>query len=291
VDAPIDLGGRMALVTGAGRGIGRATALALASAGAEVAICARTPEELRDAAAEIRRTTSRNALARVTDVTDASAVDALFVEVRERWGVLDVVVNNAAMLGPVGRLVDVSADDWVTALAANVGSVAMVSRASIPLMTRGGSIVNLSGGGIGGPGVQERVSAYTASKGAVAVLTEVLAGELAPQGIRVNAVAPGAMATRFTEPILAAGPQRAGEGGYQTTLRQRAAPSSIDDFLRLMVWLASDRSAWLSGRLLSARWDSIDKLERLRQTVPGSSLLTLRRIDGELFAPVDRSGG
>ena len=280
----MDLSGSNALVTGGGRGIGRETAAALAEAGAQVAICARSADEVAEAAAEIGGRTGRPVLARVTDVADPAAVEGLASFLRERWGRVDVVVNNAATLGPVGPLADVPIEEWVAALSANVGSVAATSRAMLPLMSRGGSIVNLSGGGIGGPSTQERVSAYVASKAAIVVLTESLAREVASQAVRVNAVAPGAVATRFTEAIIAAGPERAGERTYAETARQRAAPSHLDSYLRLVVWLASERSAWLTGRLLSARWDGVERLETLRSALADRSLLTLRRIDGDLFA-------
>jgi NAD(P)-dependent dehydrogenase (short-subunit alcohol dehydrogenase family) len=290
-DAPLPLSGSSALVTGAGRGIGRATAAALASAGARVLLCARTESEVTAAADEIRkRTGGGETLAFAADVTIPSEVRRLSELVRDRWGNLDVVVNNAAILGPVGRLVDVSMADWIGTLISNVGSVATISHYMIPLMRDGGSIINLSGAGIGGDAVQERVSAYAASKAAVVVLTEALAGECAARRIRVNAVAPGAVATRFAEAILRAGPARAGQLAYEATIRQREAPDRLDDFLRMVVWLASGQSSWLTGRLLSARWDSIERLERLRSSIPVSSLLTLRRIDGELFAPMSDIG-
>ena len=284
------LSGMSAIVTGASRGIGRATASALAVAGARILLCARTESEITAAADDIRERTGGETLACVADVTSPADVERMAVLVRERWGGIDVLVNNAATLGPVGRLVDVTMGDWVRALTGNVESVALVCHFMIPLMRSGGSIVNLSGGGIGGDAIQERVSAYTASKAAVIVLTEVLASECAPRRIRANVVAPGAVATHFTDAILEAGPERAGGRSYETTVRQRSSPDHLDDFLRLVVWLASDRSAWLTGRLLSARWDSVDRLERLRPRIAESSLLQLRRIDGELFAPVSDPG-
>jgi NAD(P)-dependent dehydrogenase (short-subunit alcohol dehydrogenase family) len=278
-----------AVVTGAGRGIGRATALALASAGARVLLCARTESEVTANAQEIRQLTGREALARVADVTVPSDVERLAALVRERWGGIDVVVNNAATLGPVGELVDVTVADWVRALAGNVGSVAIVSHFMVPLMPAGGSIINLSGGGVGGNAIADRVSAYPASKAAVVVLTEALAGECAPRGIRVNAVAPGAVATGLLDAILEAGPERAGDRMYAAASGQPALPNHLDAFLQLVVWLASPDSSWLTGRLLSARWDGVERLQRLRQSIVASSLFTLRRIDGELFAPISQA--
>lgn len=282
------LAGKSALVTGGSRGIGRATATAFALAGARVAICARTHGDLQASAQLIREQAGGEVLSRVVDVTDARAVVNFVEFLRDSWSHIDVLVNNAANLGPVGTLTDAPIDGWLAALAMNVGSVAIVSRAVLPLMPHGGSIINLAGGGVGGATMQEHVSAYTTSKAAVVALTEVLARESAEQGVRVNAVSPGTVATRFTQPILDAGPERAGERTYQEALQQREQPDHLPDFLRLVVWLASEQSSWLSGRLLSARWDKIERLERLRVEIAGSSLFTLRRIDGDLFSP---SGG
>lgn len=281
----VDISGSNVLVTGGGRGIGRATALSLAQAGAQVAICARTESELAATAAEISALTGNAVVWRATDVSDPEDVERLAAFLRERWGRVDVLVNNAAALGPVGRLVDVPLREWLATVRGNLASVAATSHAMVPLMERGGCIVNLSGGGVGGPSPQERVSAYVTSKAAIVVLTELLAHELAPLEIRVNAVAPGAAATRFTAPILAAGRDLAGSRTYDEAARQQPAPSQLEDFHRLVAWLASPQSAWLSGRLLSARWDTIEKLEQDRLRIEGSSYLTLRRIDGALFTP------
>ena len=277
------LAGLKALVTGGGRGIGRRTATALAFAGAQVAICSRTEDELRATAAGIKDLVGRGVLAAVVDVADRDSVLRLAERLSDEWGRVDIVVNNAATLGPVGLLCDVEMGQWLTALMANVGSVAIVSQLFIPLMQGGGSIINLSGGGIGGPSMQERVSAYTTSKAAVVALTEALAAELETQGIRVNAIAPGPASTRFTESILAAGLDKAGARTYASALAQLDAPDQLEAYLRLVTWLASDESSWLTGRLLSARWDTVEHLEKLRPDRLAPSLLKLRRIDGELF--------
>ena len=282
------LAGKSALVTGGSRGIGQATATALALAGSRVAICARTGGELQASAQMIRERAGVEVLQQVVDVTDPLAVERFAEFLGDRWGHVDALVNNAANLGPVGLLTDTAIESWLAALVANIGSVAIVTRAILPLMPHGGSIINVAGGGVGGAAIQEHVSAYTTSKAAVVALTEILANETAKRQVRINAVSPGAVATTFTQPILDAGPGRAGERTYQAALKQPQQPDQLPAFLRLVVWLASDQSAWLSGRLLSARWDSVVRLESLRAQIVGSSLFTLRRIDGDLFNP---SGG
>jgi NAD(P)-dependent dehydrogenase (short-subunit alcohol dehydrogenase family) len=285
-------------VTGAGRGIGRALALHLASAGTPLALCARSSDELEETAAQVR---DRGAavVARVVDVSDAAAIAAFAGIVGDELGPPWALVNNAAVLGPVGRLDEVDIDEWFRALLVDIGGVAASSRAFIPLMREagGGRIINLSGGGIGGAGLQPNVSAYTASKAAVAVLTESLARELADE-ITVNAVAPGAQPTAFADEVLRVGPEQAGRELHEATIRDQATANQatadqatrppLDAFLSLVDFLLSPESAWLTGKLLSARWDRVEAIVDARERLAGTSLLTLRRIDDTMFAEVTR---
>jgi NAD(P)-dependent dehydrogenase (short-subunit alcohol dehydrogenase family) len=282
----MDLDGARAVITGAGRGIGRLTALAFGAAGARVLLCSRTETELQSTAEEIAaRTQAPRAMIEVIDVQDPTSAGRLALVAHEAWGGIDVLVNNAAALGPIGLFSDVGIEEWVKTTAGNIASVAIMCRTMLPLFDKGGSIINLSGGGVGGAAVQERVSAYTTAKAAVVHFTETLAHELAPRAIRVNAIAPGAVPTRFTQAIVKAGPDIAGPSSYESAVRASSEPGHMESFLQLALWLASDRSDWLTGRLLSARWDSIAELERLRVDIVGSSLFSLRRIDGSTFRP------
>ena len=134
-------------------------------------------------------------------------------------------------------------------------------RAVLPGMRarRSGKIVNLAGGGVGGPGVAPRVSAYAASKAAVVQLTESLARELVDDGIQVNAIAPGAVVTEMTAAVVAAGPEKAGQELYERTLKQRQSGGEPPDLAaKLVVWLASDASGALTGKMLSAKWDKVE---------------------------------
>jgi len=277
---------RPCVVTGAGRGIGRALALHLASAGMPLALCARSSDELEETAEQVR---DRGAavVARVVDVSDAAAIAAFAGIVGGELGPPWALVNNAAVLGPVGRLDEVDMNEWFRALLVDVGGVAASSRAFIPLMREagGGRIINLSGGGIGGAGLQPNVSAYTASKAAVAVLTESLARELAGE-ITVNAVAPGAQPTTFADEVLRVGPEQAGRELHEATIRDQATSPPLDAFLSLVDFLLSPDSAWLTGKLLSARWDRVEAIVDARERLAGTSLLTLRRIDDTMFAEV-----
>jgi NAD(P)-dependent dehydrogenase (short-subunit alcohol dehydrogenase family) len=276
------------VVTGAGRGIGRALALHLASVGMPLALCARSNDELDETAAEVRDR-GATVLASVVDVSDAAAMAAFAGVVRDELGAPWALVNNAAVLGPVGRLDEADMNEWFRALLIDTGGVAATSRAFVPLMrdAGGGRIINLSGGGVGGAGLQPNVSAYTASKAAVAVLTESLARELAG-AITVNAVAPGAQPTGFADEVLRVGPEHAGRELYEATVRDQSTTASLDGLLSLVDFLLSPESAWLTGKLLSARWDRVEALLDARERLVSTSLLTLRRIDDTMFQEVTR---
>ena len=276
------------VVTGASRGLGRATATHLASGHSGLAICARTKDAL-DATAETCRALGSTVHAEVLDVADADAVRAFADRVEDRLGPARGLVNNAGVLGPVGPIDRVDMDEWREALLVNVAGVANACAGFVPQMRRsgGGSIVNLSGGGLGGPVVQSFLSAYTSSKAAVAVLTETLAAELVADGIRVNAVAPGGLATELMRPVLTAGREAAGEALYSTAVRIYEAGSASDDvpveFATLLDFLLSPGSAWLTGRLLSARWETVERLLDARDRISTTSLFALRRIDDALY--------
>lgn len=276
---------RLTVVTGASRGIGRVTAEAIAASGSDLVIIGRDETALSRAATEIGEATSARVVPCQVDVADTASPAVLADLVAREFGRVDGLVNNAAILGPVGRIDTVDLGDWARALATNVTAVAAVVAALVPLMaTTGGSIVNLSGGGLGGPSVQTNVSAYTASKAAIATLTETLAVELEPLGIRVNAIAPGPVATGFLSPVIDAGRERSGAVLFDAATHADVPSTPSRAFLDFVLFLLSDRSRSLTGRLLSARWDSPTDLERSDAPDLGPSRYRMRRIDGVLFA-------
>ncbi|MGD0524469.1 MAG: SDR family oxidoreductase [Polyangiaceae bacterium] len=280
------LAGRVAIVTGGSRGIGIAIARALGAEGARVAIASRTQREL-DAARATLEGDGVEVLARATDVARFTDVKALVDEVEARWGRVDALVNNAGVNGAIGRLDESDTAEWKLAFEVNVFGTMHACRAVLPGMRarRRGKIVNLAGGGVGGPGVAPRVSAYAASKAAVVQLTESLARELVDDGVQVNAIAPGAVVTEMTAAVVAAGPDKAGKELYERTLKQRESGGEPPDLAaKLVVWLASDASGALTGKMLSAKWDKVEAIDAA--TANRSSLFALRRIDGALFDEV-----
>jgi NAD(P)-dependent dehydrogenase (short-subunit alcohol dehydrogenase family) len=208
-------------------------------------------------------------------------------QVETHLGPAAVVVNNAAVLGPVGVLEPSGTGDWSRTLDINVKGVANVIAAFSTQLRAGhqGRVVNLSGGGVGGPSPMMRTSAYVVSKFAVAALTEVLAEEFEGSSVTVNAVAPGPLPTRFLAGVLDAGPDVAGNALYDDALGR---DDTLDDhhvrpFLNLLDYLIEAESYYLNGRVLSARWDQPGDLRSLRSSI-SPNLFRLRRIDSDLFA-------
>ena len=185
----------IALITGGGRGIGAATAEALARKGAHVIVASRTEAELTATIARLRAA-GLDASARVLDVADDAAVDAAFDRIAAEFGRLDILVNNAAILLS-GTFAEMTMADWDRLMAVNLRGAVLCARRAFRLMgERGGSIVNVSSlGGVPGTEKFPGYAAYTVSKFALTGLTEALAAEGKACNIRVNGVAPGAVDT------------------------------------------------------------------------------------------------
>lgn len=280
------LSGKVAIVTGGGRGIGKVIARAFAAEGASVVIAARTEREIQGSAAEIQAATRMPCLAHRCDVSDPWEVQRLVDAARGAFGRVDVLVNNAGTYGPIGPLVELDPAEWRRAVEVNLLGTVYASRAVLPhfLDQRSGRIVNLAGAGIGGPSVTPRISAYAASKAAVVQFTESLAKELESWNVRVNAIAPGAVTTEITEAVIAAGPERAGREFYERNVRQREHGGDSPELAaRLAVYLASEECQ-LTGKLLSAKWDKLEAVDA--EQANRGSRFALRRIDGVMFAEV-----
>jgi NAD(P)-dependent dehydrogenase (short-subunit alcohol dehydrogenase family) len=241
--SPFSLEGRTALVTGASRGIGAATARALDRAGARVALTGRSGDELKQVAAELER----EPMVIVGDLASADAAADIAREVLDEFGSVDILVNNAAFAARLPT-VDMTAELIDQTMAVNVRAPLLLIAALAPSMiARGrGSIVNLSSASalVGTP----RRAAYAASKGALDAATRSLAMELGPYGIRVNSVAPGVVDTALWAKNKAV-PGVVESVIEQTPLGRWAQPDDIAD---VIVFLASDAARFVTGETLSA---------------------------------------
>ena len=269
---------QVAIITGAGRGIGQAIAQAYAREGARLVLAARSQTELEQTAAEIAKTGAQ-AIAVPTDVTDLAQAERLASAALTRFGRIDLLVNNAGISGPVGPLQDNDIAQWAETISVNLTGTFLVCRAVIPVMLKqgGGKIINLSGAGAAN--AWSNLSAYCASKAAVVRLTEVLAQELAPNNIAVNALGPGSVHTsmwdKMTRDAARAGADFIHQLGLQVT---SGGGASIDQCAELAVWLASQESDNLTGRLISATTDDFRNLPPRIPQIMATDAATLRRI-------------
>lgn len=219
---------KVALITGGGRGIGKAIALDYAREGAKLAICARTSSEVEESAKEIKAL-GTECLAVECDVSLEEPVSKLVEKVQERFGRIDVLINNAGVMIRPAPIVETELKKWDYTMAVNLRGPFLVTKAVLPLMMRqrSGAIINVSSSI--GRGAYANFCAYAVSKWGIEGFTQTLAAEVRSYNIRVNSVEPGYVATKLT--------------GYHGS-----RPESVTE---LFVFLGTDESKGITGRMLS----------------------------------------
>lgn len=220
---------KVALITGGGRGIGKAIALAYAREGASLAICARTSSEIEETAKELKAL-GPECLGVVCDVSLEEPVGMLIKQVQERFGSIDILINNAGVMTRPVPLAELEVKKWDYTIAVNLRGPFLVTKAVLPIMMRqnSGSIINVSSSI--GRGAYANFAAYAVSKWGIEGFTQTLAAEVRSYNIRVNSVEPGYVATKLT--------------GYRGS-----RPESVTE---VFVFLGTDESKEITGRMLSS---------------------------------------
>ncbi len=244
------LAGKRVLVTAGANGIGLAITRGFVQSGAKVLICDVDEKSLREAQANLP-----GVLTTVADVADEQSVERLFAQVDEQLGGLDVLINNAGIAGPTGKVENLNLTDWNRTLAVNITGQFLCARLAVPRLRKGknASMINLSSaaGHLGFPGR----SAYSASKWAVVGFTKSLALELGPEGIRVNAILPGAVDGPRIRAVIAAKAASLGKPveeiarGYES---QAAMGSmvSVEDIANMVLFATGDYARHVNGQEL-----------------------------------------
>jgi NAD(P)-dependent dehydrogenase (short-subunit alcohol dehydrogenase family) len=247
------LDGRAALVTGGGSGLGRASTIALARAGASVTVADVDEQGGKETAALVFEEVGGDADFIRADVTRPEDVEAMVDKTVERWGHLDCALNNAGTTGASAPTAEYTLDDWNRAIALNLTGVFLCLKYEIPAMLeRGGAIVNMASGAglVGFAGLP----AYVASKHGVVGLTRAAALEYAGQGIRINAICPGSTRTPMLEGFMGGDPQIERMMTRAVPLGRLGRPEEIAE---AVVWLCSDAASFVVGHALAVDGGSV----------------------------------
>ncbi|KAL3473904.1 hypothetical protein BJX99DRAFT_271977 [Aspergillus californicus] len=244
------LQGKVAIITGAGSGIGKAIALCLGQAGAKVVVAEINPDTGESAATEIRKKVGGQAIFIQTDVTQSNSIRAMVQATVDAFGRLDIAVNNAAVPPDSAPLCEMDEAYWQRVIATNLTGVALCLKWQLRQMGSqdggGGTIINMASATVNR--AQPNLSAYIAAKHGVVGLTRTAAHEAAAQGIRVNAVAPGGVATDFTlETMRTLGLDIESEMA-RTSLFKRFA--TLEEVAGTVMWLASNAASYVNGAVV-----------------------------------------
>ncbi len=269
------------LITGATRGLGLEIAREFWAHGANLVLTARSRERLSKICDELMKnsTAGQSAYYVAVDLSKDNGAEKILEFARKKWDKLDILINNAGMTGPVGKVWENDWAEWKNTMQVNLFSAVDLTRKCIPWMQKGGGgkIISLSGGGATGP--RPNLSAYALSKVGIVRFTEIVAVECADDNIQINCIAPGALGTSMMQDVIDAGPGMAGHKEYNNAIKvlsdgMKESPKAV----KLCTFLASDASGMVSGKLISAIWDPWENLEKFEEELLTSDIFTLRRI-------------
>jgi short-subunit dehydrogenase len=270
---------KVAIITGGSRGIGTAIAKRFAQEGCNLLLVARTKSELEKTAASIKGQFSVNVSSYQADIGNENEVVLMVQQTITEFNKIDILVNNAAIIGPMGEISQIEGKDFFDAIKNNIGGTVFCTKAVIPYMKsqKQGCIINLSGGG--GLYPLPYYDAYSASKAAIVRLTENFALELEEFHINVTAISPGAVNTKMFDQQLKVDKNSIGKKNWQA-LQDRLASGgdSIDKVSELALFIACQNRKELNGRVISAIWDNWENISNQKEKIIDTDTFQMRRI-------------
>ena len=275
----MDVKDKIIAITGVSEGLGRVLCKEYLSNGAKVFACARNIDKV---SVDFKDHIEKNLLVVKADVSNEMEITKFFELGVKFFGGIDVLVNNAGIYGPKGNIDEVDMADWKYCLDVNlIGSVNAV-RHALPIMknNKKGKIIQLSGGGATNP--MPNLTAYAVSKAAIVRFVESIALEVKQHNIFINAIAPGPLNTRLLDEIIESGPEKVGQEFFNKSLKQRDDGGvSMQNAVDLCLFLSSNSSDGISGKLISAIWDKWQDWDQHIDDLNNSDIYCLRRITGK----------
>ena len=275
------LKGKTALITGASSGLGFKISEKFIEQGANLIFCSRSEDKLNSAYNHLNklRKNHQRILYQAVDISKKEEINSLLENSFKEFQNVDILINNAGIIGPKGKFEELDWEEWRYALDTNFLGSAYFIRKLLPHFKKNnyGRIVQISGGGATQPVPFQSI--YAASKAAVVRFIETISLEIEEFNITANCIAPGALNTNITDEMIKAGPEKIGKKFYEKVLEQkRIGGAPIEKAVLLSLALSSDDYPKLNGKLISAIWDDWEKFENYAEILNKSDVYTLRRI-------------
>lgn len=276
---------RNVIITGATQGLGFELAKKFVKLGYDICICSRNLKELKRIKNFLRnhiKNEKQKIIISKTDVSSERQVKNLIQNAKNEFKVIDVIINNAGVLGPKGNFEDLNLRKWDMAFSINFYGSLYVFKHILKIFKKQkfGKIIQISGGGATSP--YPFISSYAASKAAIVRFAETLSHEVKDFKIDINSVAPGFLPTRLHDEVLKAGPKKVGNNLFKKTVSQlKNCEDSFKKPVELCEFLASNSSNGITGKLIAAYWDNWGKFKKNLINLKKSDVFTLRRIIGK----------
>tara|TARA_B100000212_G_C27373269_1_gene533535 strand:- start:1419 stop:2297 length:879 start_codon:yes stop_codon:yes gene_type:complete len=276
-----NLDNKTALITGASSGLGLEISKAFIKEGANLILCSRSLTSLNKQSKELikLKESHQKIIFFSTDITNEKEIDNLISKSLKEFKRIEILVNNAGIIGPKGNFEDLDWEEWIYALKTNLLGSAYLIKKLLPIFKKNnyGRIIQISGGGATSPLPYQSI--YAASKAGIVRLIETIACEVKDFNISANCIAPGALNTKILDEYIQSGPSKLGKTFYQKILKQRELGGApIEKAVNLSVALASENFPLLRGKLISAVWDDWENIEQFYSELKNTDVYTLRRI-------------